>query len=85
MLASPLLRARQTAEVVADALGVETRVDERLAPGATADDVRDLVAGVDGPVAAICHQPDCSQIALELTGVDPGFPPAGVTEIALTT
>jgi phosphohistidine phosphatase len=84
VLASPFLRARETAEAMADVLLVEARPDERLAPGATADDLRDLVAGLEGPVAAVGHQPDCSEIALELTGADPGFPPAGATEIHLT-
>jgi phosphohistidine phosphatase len=84
VLASPLLRARETAEAMADVLLVEVRADERLAPGATADDVRELVAGLEAPVAAVGHQPDCSEIALELTGIDPGFPPAGVAEIVVT-
>ena len=29
--------------------------------------------GLAGPVAAICHQPDCSGIMLAVTGDDPGF------------
>ncbi|MDW8337650.1 MAG: histidine phosphatase family protein [Thermoleophilia bacterium] len=83
VVSSPLLRARQTAEVVAAALRVEAEVDARLSPGATASGLRELLAGLDGPVAAICHQPDCSEIALALAGRDPGFPPGGVAEIAL--
>lgn len=83
VISSPLLRAQQTAEAVAEAVGVEVRADELLAPGATADGVRDLVAGLQGPVAVVGHQPDCSEIARELTGHDPGFPPAGVAEIVL--
>ena len=59
------------------------RVDERLAPGATGETVRELARETEGPVAAVCHQPDCSEIALELTGADPGFPPAGVAEITV--
>ena len=34
-----------------------------------------------GPVAAIGHQPDCSEIAFALTGIDPGFPAAGLLEV----
>jgi hypothetical protein len=45
----------------------------KLAPGATADSLRTAVEGLDGPVAAVCHQPDCSGIVLALTGHDPGF------------
>jgi phosphohistidine phosphatase SixA len=35
-------------------------------------------------VATVGHQPDCSEIAVALTGSDPGFPVAGVAEIELT-
>ncbi|HLF00157.1 MAG TPA: histidine phosphatase family protein [Gaiellaceae bacterium] len=83
VLSSPLLRARQTAEAVAESTGAELRTDERLAPGATADDVRAAVSGTEGPVAVIGHQPDCSEIAVALTGSDPGFPTAGVAELTL--
>ena len=84
VLTSPFLRALETAEAIADAASAELLVEERLAPGATARILRDAVAPVEGPVAAVGHQPDCSEIALELIGSDPGFEPAGVAEIALT-
>jgi phosphohistidine phosphatase len=83
VLASPLLRARETAAQIAQAAGTTVRVDERLAPGATVELLREALADVDGPVAAVAHQPDCSEIALALTGRDPGFPPAGVAELQL--
>ncbi len=83
VLTSPLARALETAGLIADAADAELRVDERLAPGATADLLRETVAGADGPVAAVAHQPDCSEIALALTGSDPGFPPAAVVELEL--
>jgi phosphohistidine phosphatase SixA len=83
VLTSPLLRARQTAEAVADATRAELRVDDRLGPGATADSLRTALAGLEGPVAAVGHQPDCSEIALALTGADPGFPTAGMLELEL--
>ncbi len=38
VLTSPLLRARETAAPIAEVAGVEAEADERLAPGATADD-----------------------------------------------
>jgi phosphohistidine phosphatase len=83
VLTSPLLRARQTAEEIARVTSAEVRVDARLAPGATAATLREAIRQETGPVAAVCHQPDCSDVALELTGSDPGFPPAGVAEISL--
>jgi len=48
-------------------------VRDELAPGATADSLRSAVEGLEGPVAAVCHQPDCSGIMLSVTGHDPGF------------
>jgi phosphohistidine phosphatase len=83
VVTSPLVRARQTAEAIAQACEIELRVDERLAPGASAADVLALVSGERGPVVTVGHQPDCSEIAAELTGRDPGFPTAGMLEIEL--
>ncbi len=83
VLSSPLLRARETAEAIAEVTSADLRIDERLAPGTTVDTLSDAVAGMDSAVAAVCHQPDCSEIALELTGRDPGFPPGGVAELSV--
>ena len=83
VLTSPLLRARETAEQIADATGAELRVDERLAPGATAELLREALGHEDGPVAVVGHQPDFSEIAFALTGEDPGFPTGGVAEISV--
>jgi phosphohistidine phosphatase len=83
VLTSPLLRARQTAEQIGQSTGAPVRIDDRLAPGATADALRQAVDGAETPVAVVGHQPDCSEIAFELTGSDPGFPTAGVAEIEL--
>jgi phosphohistidine phosphatase len=83
VLTSPLLRARQTAEQIAQATGAELRVDERIAPGLTPDL---LIAALDeerGPVAVVGHQPDFSEVAFALTGSDPGFATGGVAEIAV--
>jgi len=73
VVTSPLVRARQTAEPVAERLGCELLVRDELSPGATADSLRSAVEGLAGPVAAVCHQPDCSGIMLSVTGHDPGF------------
>jgi phosphohistidine phosphatase len=83
VLTSPLLRARETADEIARATAAELRVDERLAPVATAETLRDAIGDETRPVAAVCHQPDCSEIALILLGRDPGFPPGGMVEITL--
>jgi phosphohistidine phosphatase len=75
IVSSPLLRARETAE----ALGLgEPEVDERLAPGATAFDLRDAAIGRGETVVVVGHQPDCSKAVAALTGGDePAFPPCG--------
>jgi phosphohistidine phosphatase SixA len=81
VVSSPLLRARETAAAIAQAAGSPLRIDERLAPGATADDLLAVVDGTQASVVAVGHQPDCSEIAVALSGRDPGFPPAGVAEL----
>jgi len=80
IITSPLLRARQTAAALA--LG-EPEVDERLAPGASAEDVRDAASGRGDPVLVVGHQPDCGRAVLELAGVEVPFPPAGSYELEL--
>lgn len=76
VLTSPLLRARETAM----SLGLGTPEPlEALCPGATADGVREAVAGRGEIVVIVGHQPDCGQIAAALgDGTEPRFPPAGV-------
>jgi phosphohistidine phosphatase len=83
VVSSPLLRARETAGAIAAAAGVEVAVDEHLAPGADADDLRAAVAGRGETVVTVGHQPDCSEIVLALTGREVQFPTAGFTEIDL--
>ncbi|MBA2358600.1 MAG: histidine phosphatase family protein [Actinobacteria bacterium] len=86
VLTSPLLRARQTGEALARAAGIASTPDDRLAPGATAADVRAAVAGRGDVVAVVGHQPDCSSIASALTGgPEPPFPPAGMLAIDVQT
>jgi phosphohistidine phosphatase len=82
VLSSPLLRARETAQALE--LG-EPEPDERLAPGATGEDVRDAVQGRGETVVVVGHQPDCGQIVAALRGgEEPRFPPAGSAVIELT-
>jgi phosphohistidine phosphatase len=84
VLTSPLLRARETGAELARSAGVEAEADERLAPGATADDVKAAASERGETVVVIGHQPDCGRIAAALTGgEEPPFPPAGVLAIDL--
>ncbi len=72
IVTSPLVRARQTAEIAAAGLGMDDRVveDGRLAPGFDAGGLRDLLE--DRPVTAavmlVGHEPDFSEIIAELIG-----------------
>lgn len=70
VVSSPLVRCRQTAAIVAAALGAPVTEDPRLRPGARLDQVEDVL--IDHPAAAgllLCgHQPDLSLIVAELTG-----------------
>jgi phosphohistidine phosphatase len=84
ILTSPLLRARETGAEIGRAVGVESEPDERLAPGAEADDLRAAVAGRGETVVVVGHQPDCGRNAAALGGVpEPAFPPAGVFAVEL--
>ena len=84
ILTSPLLRARETGDELATELGARTEPHDRLAPCATAADVREAVAGRGDTVVVVGHQPDCGRVAAELSGgPEPRFPPAGHVAIRI--
>ena len=83
VVSSPLLRARETAEQIARAADAPQETDDRLAPGATADDLKAAVADRGETVVAVGHQPDCSVIYLALAGDDVDFAPGAVRELHL--
>jgi phosphohistidine phosphatase len=84
VLTSPLLRARETGGELARALEIEAEPDERLAPGASVEDVRAVVEGRGERVVVVGHQPDCGEIAAALTGgPEPPFPAAGLVVLDL--
>ena len=66
---SPLLRARQTGEILQQVFGVKTGADERLRSGATVGAVQTLVAEcAKARVMLVGHEPDLSTIVGQLTG-----------------
>jgi phosphohistidine phosphatase SixA len=83
IVSSPLVRAEQTADAIAAATNLAVELDDRLAPGATAEDLRAAVAGRGETVVTVGHQPDCSAIVLELTGREVRFKTAGFHEVDL--
>ena len=68
---------------VGPGLGLEPRSDDRLAPGATAEDVLAAVEGAGETVVVVGHQPDCSEIAEALGAGGQDFAPGAFVEIEL--
>jgi phosphohistidine phosphatase len=84
IVTSPLVRARETAELLGGELGVRPVPDERAAPGATPEGIAEAVAGKGETVVVVGHQPDCSRIAAALTGdAAPDFAPADALSLRL--
>jgi phosphohistidine phosphatase SixA len=83
VLCSPLIRARETAAAIATAAGLVAATDQRLAPGATLDDVRAAVAGRGETIVAVGHVPDLPDVVLGLTGESIRFAPGGTFEVEL--
>jgi phosphohistidine phosphatase len=70
VVTSPLLRARQTGDLIAAPLGLEPESDERLGFGATAERLAAAVSGRGEAVVVVAHEPDCGEIHAALTGGD---------------
>ena len=83
IVSSPLVRARETAEAIAQAAGLQIELDDRLAPGTTVDDIRTAIQGRGETVVTVGHQPDCSEIVLALIGREVRFPPGSFHEVQL--
>jgi phosphohistidine phosphatase len=73
ILTSPLVRARQTAEVLADGLSIRDGVVETkaLAPGGNVAALRALLESQPGwqRVALVGHEPDIGELAAGLVGL----------------
>jgi phosphohistidine phosphatase len=67
---SPKVRARDTALLACDALGVEPVEHKPLAGGFDADEALTLMAaaGADQRVLVVGHEPDFSQVVYDLSG-----------------
>ena len=60
---SPYVRAAETAALVADALGLSPRADERLTPDADPDDIARALLEERGAVLVVAHLPILPGIA----------------------
>jgi phosphohistidine phosphatase len=70
VLASPLARARETAEIVADVLGLRARIEPRLGEPLDLPTLDAILAAAGEPRRPILvgHDPDFSELVSELTG-----------------
>ena len=70
IVSSPKLRALETAQIVADALGLHVATDERLAGGVDLEMLESVLAGDGGwRVVLVGHDPDFSELLGTLVGV----------------
>ena len=72
VVSSPKVRARQTAEIVASALGRDVRLDDRLGGSLPLEAVEAVLrdAGDVGRPVLVGHDPDFSELLSTLTGAD---------------
>ena len=70
ILASPLVRARQTAEIVADLLGVRVRLEPRLGEMVDVPVLEQILDDAGNPARPVIvgHDPDFSELVSELVG-----------------
>jgi len=69
LVSSPRLRARQTAELVAEEIGVAVGLDERLGGSLDVDDLSIVLDDLGGQrVMLVGHDPDFSELAAQLSG-----------------
>jgi phosphohistidine phosphatase len=70
IVSSPKIRAARTAEIVATALDVEVRLDERLAGQLDLVTIEAILFDLDEPVRPVLvgHDPDFSELAATLSG-----------------
>jgi phosphohistidine phosphatase len=73
VITSPKTRARQTAEIVADALGVEVAIDERLGGGVDVVAIEAILfdAGEPERPVLVGHDPDLSELTSWIAGAGP--------------
>jgi phosphohistidine phosphatase len=85
LISSPKLRAVQTAEPVARALGIDLRIDDRLAGGLDAASAAELLAEAGNPRRPVLvgHDPDFSWLLSSLVGAEIGMKKGAMARIDL--
>jgi phosphohistidine phosphatase len=83
---SPLVRARQTAELACKPLNVTPEEREGLGKGFDVDAVRELLAehGDGDRILLVGHNPSFEQVVLDLTGARIDFKKGGVAAVRMS-
>lgn len=70
LLSSPVLRAAQTADIIATELGLPVRITDPLAPGCSLDDLATVLAPYQSVkrIMLVGHEPDWSEIIGDIAG-----------------
>ena len=69
ILTSPLTRARQTGEALAEVFGVSARVEDRLRSGCTLGDIQEVLADLpEARFVLVGHEPDMSRMVGRMIG-----------------
>ncbi len=73
LISSSFVRARQTAAIVARALGIDVLEDQLISPDTSLDDFAELVSRLDASesVMIVGHQPSTGRLVYDLTGALP--------------
>jgi phosphohistidine phosphatase len=82
---SPKVRARDTASLACEALGIEPIEHAPLASGFDGNDALELMSasGPDQRVLVVGHDPDFSQVVYDLTGARIDFKKGGIAAVRL--
>lgn len=85
IFSSPRLRARQTAEIIGERLGIPVQLADEVNFGFDLDDIHKLTRDLraDDEVMFVGHNPDMSLLTHELTGVDVSMKKGGLARIDL--
>ena len=83
LLSSPYLRARQTAALLAPALGVMVDEEALLVPSCSLRDLDEVLGhyGHPGRVMVVSHQPALGQMVYQLTGAETAMRPGTLAVI----
>jgi phosphohistidine phosphatase len=83
---SPRIRARQTAEILADALEMDVELEDGLDFGFDLDVVEQLAEGLDegGEVMFVGHEPSMSEVVGDLIGGEVVMKKGGMARVDVT-